>query len=98
MGKSGKVGFGADFRRFFVRGLATLLPTVLTIVVLFKCYEFIQNNISVHITKGVTWQISEAGQIGHLPEALSLLGQDRVAGVPISFIIFISIMVGKGSG
>jgi ribose/xylose/arabinose/galactoside ABC-type transport system permease subunit len=45
------------------------------------------------ITKGVTWQISEAGQIGHLPDALSAIGQGRVAGVPVSFIIFISLAV-----
>ena len=45
--------FWLDFRRFFLRGLATLLPTVLTIVLLVKCYEFIQENISVHLTEGV---------------------------------------------
>jgi len=47
------LGFRDDFKRFFIRGLATLLPTVLTIVVLFKCYEFIQQNISVHIVDGI---------------------------------------------
>jgi len=47
------LGFKDDFKRFFIRGLATLLPTVLTIVVLFKCYEFIQQNISVHIIEGI---------------------------------------------
>jgi len=47
------LGFRDDFKRFFIRGLATLLPTVLTIVVLFKCYEFIQQNISVHIVEGI---------------------------------------------
>jgi len=45
--------FWSDFRRFFFRGLATLLPTVLTIWLLVKCYDFIQNNISIHINKGV---------------------------------------------
>ena len=45
------------------------------------------------ITKGVTWQISKADQIGHLPESLSIIGQGRVAGVPVSFIIFISLAV-----
>ena len=41
-----------NFRLFFIRGLATLLPTVLTIVLLFKCYEFIQENISFYINEG----------------------------------------------
>jgi uncharacterized membrane protein len=55
MAKTAKVGFWSDFRRFFLRGLATLLPTVLTIVLLVKCYEFIQSNISVHINAGVIY-------------------------------------------
>ena len=46
-----------DFRRFFFRGLATLLPTILTIVVMVKCFEFIQDNISVHINKGVIYLV-----------------------------------------
>ncbi len=53
MAKGTKEGFVSDFRRFFLRGLATLLPTVLTIVVLVKCFEFVQNNISVYINEGV---------------------------------------------
>ena len=51
--KTSRVGFWSDFRRFFLRGLATLLPTVLTIWLLVKCYDFVQNNISAHINKGV---------------------------------------------
>ena len=53
MAQALKKTFWSDFRRFFLRGLVTLLPTILTIVLLFKCFEFIQNNISVHITEGV---------------------------------------------
>lgn len=45
------------------------------------------------ITKGVTWQISKADQIGHIPESLAIIGQGRVSGVPVSFIIFISLAV-----
>ena len=41
-----------NFKRFFIRGLATLLPTVLTIVLLVKCFEFVQDHISKHITEG----------------------------------------------
>lgn len=55
MKKKEKVGFWSDFKKFFFRGLATLLPTVLTIVLLFKCFEFIQNNISIHITRGMIY-------------------------------------------
>ena len=55
MAKKGNVGFWSDFKKFFLRGLATLLPTVLTIVLLFKCFEFIQDNISIHITRGMIY-------------------------------------------
>ena len=40
----------SNFRGFFVRGLATLLPTILTIFLLLKCYEFVQDHIGVHMT------------------------------------------------
>ena len=60
MGDRAKKTFGADFRRFFLRGLATLLPTVLTIVVLVKSFEFVQQHISVHITNGVIWLVVQA--------------------------------------
>ena len=55
MTKKENVGFWSDFKKFFFRGLATLLPTVLTIVLLFKCFEFIQDNISIHITRGMIY-------------------------------------------
>jgi len=55
MTKKENVGFWSDFKKFFLRGLATLLPTVLTIVLLFKCFDFIQNNISIHITRGMIY-------------------------------------------
>jgi len=55
MAKASGNGFWHDFKRFFFRGLATILPTLLTIVVLVKCFEFIQDNISVHITRGIIY-------------------------------------------
>ena len=57
MAKASEKVFWKDFRRLFIRGLATLLPTVLTIVLLVKCFEFVQANISVHITRGVVWSV-----------------------------------------
>jgi len=60
MAKAAKEGFVSDFRRFFFRGVATLLPTVLTIYVLVVCFKFIQQNISVHITYGAVWLVVKA--------------------------------------
>jgi len=57
MAQGGRVGFWSDFKQFFVRGLATLLPTVLTIVLLVKCFEFIQENISKHIIRGAIYVV-----------------------------------------
>jgi uncharacterized membrane protein len=45
------VGVWTSFRRFFLRGLAALLPTLLTIAILVWAYNFVERNISRHITR-----------------------------------------------
>jgi uncharacterized membrane protein len=45
--------FGSDFKKFFFRGLAILLPTVLTIWVLAFAYQFVNDNIAGPINDGV---------------------------------------------
>lgn len=42
-----------NFRTYFFRGLAALLPTVLTIWIFVQCYVFIQDKISIHINRGI---------------------------------------------
>lgn len=42
-----------NFRSYFFRGLAALLPTVLTIWIFVQCYVFIQDKISIHINRGL---------------------------------------------
>ena len=44
-------------RRFFFRGLAALLPTIVTIWLLVWGFRFIQNNISLHINRGIVWLV-----------------------------------------
>ena len=41
------------FKSYFLRGLAVLLPTILTIWIFIWGYKFIQGNISVHINRGL---------------------------------------------
>lgn len=41
------------FKSYFFRGLAVLLPTILTIGIFVWGYKFIQNNISIHINRGL---------------------------------------------
>jgi len=47
------------FRNYFLRGLAVLLPTMLTLWILAWGYGIIQRNVSIHINKGIvraqTW-------------------------------------------
>ncbi len=53
MMKRSKVGFWDNFRHFFVRGLAILLPSVLTIWILMAGYRFVQQNIAAPSNYGV---------------------------------------------
>lgn len=42
-----------NFRGYFFRGVAALLPTILTIWIFVQCYIFIQDKISIHINRGL---------------------------------------------
>jgi len=48
---------GGNFRQFFLRGLAILLPTVLTIWILIAAYQFVQIRIAGPINDGVKYLI-----------------------------------------
>lgn len=43
----------SGFRHFFLRGLAIILPSILTIWILFVAYQFVQNRIAGPINKGI---------------------------------------------
>ena len=45
--------FRKDFKRFFIRGLAVLLPSVLTLWILVKAYQFIDLTIAQPINAGI---------------------------------------------
>ncbi|MDO8303293.1 MAG: DUF502 domain-containing protein, partial [Sedimentisphaerales bacterium] len=49
-----------QFRRYFFRGMAALLPTILTLWLFVACYNFVQNNISSHINQGLVYLLSIA--------------------------------------
>ena len=48
------------FKSYFLRGLAVLLPTIVTIWIFVWGYSFIQDNISSHITNGLNWFIKKS--------------------------------------
>ena len=43
----------SDFKRFFMRGLGAVAPTLVTIAILVWAYRFIDQNIGQYITRGV---------------------------------------------
>ena len=51
-----------DFKRFFLRGLGALLPTLLTIALLIWAYEFVNRHIGRHITEGMIHLLAYAGE------------------------------------
>lgn len=45
--------FRSDFRTFFIKGLGILLPTVLTLWILYTAFQFVFNNVAQPINKGI---------------------------------------------
>ena len=50
---TGKMQAFKNFRSYFFRGMAALLPTILTIWIFVQCYVFIQDKVSIHINRGI---------------------------------------------
>jgi len=46
-------GFVSDFKRFFLRGLAAVLPTLLTLMVIVYVFKFVNTYIGQYINTGV---------------------------------------------
>ena len=45
--------FVDDFRRFFLRGLAVLVPTLVTFAILVWVYRLVNDNVAVFMTEGL---------------------------------------------
>jgi uncharacterized membrane protein len=64
-----RVSFGEDFRRFFLRGLAAVLPTLITLLLLIKLWEILWEYLGQHIIwliKLASARIHGAGGIGYV--------------------------------
>lgn len=60
MGKPTKhEGFWTDFRKFFGRGLAILLPSVLTLWILWQLFVFVYQNVGAPINRGIRTAVIE---------------------------------------
>src|SRR5579871_3319172 len=65
-----RASFAEDFRRFFVRGMAALLPTLITLWLLVKLWEFLWEALGRHIIYVIrqTWaQLMAWGWVSDQP-------------------------------
>jgi len=62
-----RVSFGEDFRRFFLSGMAALLPTLVTLWLLVKCWDFLWETLGKHIIFGIRWVWNQGSDSGLLP-------------------------------
>ena len=63
-------GVGAGFRRFFFRGLAALMPTLITLWLLVWLWNFLWNSIGQHVIFLIRWiwlRLGDAGVVNHEP-------------------------------
>jgi uncharacterized membrane protein len=63
---SERTTFASDFRRFFVRGLAILLPSVLTLWIVWQAYLFVDRQVAEPINRGLRQAV-----LAVLPRTLS---------------------------
>ena len=52
-------GFASDFKRFFLRGLATVLPTLLTLAIIMYVFRLVHVYVGRYINIGVLWLIRQ---------------------------------------
>jgi uncharacterized membrane protein len=50
-----QLGFSEDFKRFFTRGLAALLPTLITIAVIVWIWNFLWDSLGRHLIFAIKW-------------------------------------------
>ncbi|MBN2269901.1 MAG: DUF502 domain-containing protein [Sedimentisphaerales bacterium] len=73
---------------YFIRGVAVLLPAVLTIWIFVLAYTFIQENVSVHINRGLVSLIAHfQGENGISKQDLTEILVKGKAGSIVGFII-----------
>jgi uncharacterized membrane protein len=101
-----RLTFAEDFRRFFVRGLATILPTLITLWLLVWAWNFLWQNIGQYIIvrlRQVWYYAGEHGWAQPQPAHYIVYRLDdnnlstRILGVflAIALIYFIGVFVGN---
>ncbi len=104
--QSRRPGFGEDFKRFFLRGLAAITPTLVTLWLLIWAWDFLWQNIGIFILNFIRIAWDDAIGQGWLPfqtrhYIISELDPNnfatRVLGVGLSIILvyFVGVFVGN---
>ncbi len=58
--KTRKKGFWPDFKHFFLRGLAAVLPSLLSLVLIIKGYQFINQYVGEYVNAAIIWLVAHA--------------------------------------
>lgn len=70
-------GFWSDFRRFFLRGLAAVLPPLLTVMIIVFVFTFVRDKLGTRIDVAVQWvSVQVMGISRKMP--LTLSGHDQL--------------------
>lgn len=92
------MNIGRRFKYYFFRGLAVLLPTMLTLWILAWGYVFVQANITVYINRGLVWVIQKGQGANGVPKAtLEAILVHGTAGSVVGFLIALAIVVLVGA-
>jgi uncharacterized membrane protein len=95
-----RVGFSEDFRRFFLRGLAALLPTLITLWLLTKVWDFLWDSLGRHIIWFLSWMwlnlikwkvLPEHGSYGYIRSFWNL--HDPSLGVKLLGVVLAVLLV-----
>ena len=74
--------FGSDFKRFFGKGLAILLPTAVTLWLLWQAFGFVFNNVAQPINSAtrlaVIWGVPQVLAEEKLPDWFSITDDELV--------------------
>ncbi len=107
--KTQKKGFWANFKHFFFRGLAAVLPSLLSLVLIIKGYQFINKYVGEYVNAAVIWLVALAqtwiydGTIQERTVVLKQIWADwylHIGGfvIAISLIYFVGIFLASFVG
>lgn len=68
--------FTRDFKLFFLRGLAVMLPLMLTLMIIIYVFQFVQNKVGRHLDTVAQWIVIQYWGLIRGQEEWSLAGHD----------------------